>query len=222
MLNTSSLKTVIFDWDNTLAVSKPALLYAVNRVLQNYHMPEWCTFQKQCNPSLSFFDNFQVIFGNNAPEAYEQYRKIYLKNVASMIKKFPYTDAVINFFKKRSIPICLMTNKDRVLLEYELPILFEFEDFNKIVCGHEAEYNKPSQSHLFKCVNGIIKTCDICPQSVWVIGDSPQDSDCAKACHAKAIRIGQNLWNEDNINDKNITYYHSFVDFYLDLLSSES
>lgn len=220
MLDTTSLKTVIFDWDNTLAVSKPALLYAVNRVLEIYHMPPWDIVYHQGDPSLSFFDNFQLIFKHHAAEAYEKYRQIYIKNVPQIIKKFPYTDAVLNFFKKRSVPICLMSNKDRLLLEYELPILFEFEDFNKIVCGHEAENNKPDKSHLFRCLNGILDTCDICSQNVWVIGDSPQDSDCAKTCHAKAIRIGQNLWNEDNPTDPNILYYNSFVDFYTDLLSS--
>ena len=222
MLDTKFLKTVVFDWDNTLAVSKPALLYSVNRVLEIYHMPSWDILQKECNPSLSFFDNFHLIFKQNATEAYEKYRQIYIQNVPDIIKKFPFTDAVLNFFKKRSIPICLMTNKDRFLLEYELPILFEFEMFDKIVCGHEAEHNKPSQSHLFKCVNGIIKSCDICQNSVWIIGDSPQDSNCAKACHAKAIRIGKDLWSEDNINDPDILYYHSFVDFYIDLLSSQN
>ena len=35
-LNLKELKAAVFDWDNTLAESRTALVYCVNQVLQEY------------------------------------------------------------------------------------------------------------------------------------------------------------------------------------------
>ena len=40
-LNVSELQYVIFDWDNTLAESRNTLVLAVNRVLDEYGLPDW-------------------------------------------------------------------------------------------------------------------------------------------------------------------------------------
>ena len=40
-LHADKLKIVIFDWDNTLAETRTPLIYAVNRVLKEYGLPEW-------------------------------------------------------------------------------------------------------------------------------------------------------------------------------------
>lgn len=214
------LKAVVFDWDNTLAQSSPPLIYAVNRVLKNYHLPCWEVIKQKRNTDLSFRDNFPILFGTNANEAYNQYKQIYLQAVGSMISRTPYALEVLNFFKKRYIPIFLMTSKDRELLEFELPLLFEPEYFDCIVCGHEAEKDKPHRDHLMYTLSHCKTNQKICPQDVLVVGDSTQDSDCAIACGATAVRIGGNKINACHTNTEHLIYFDSFVDFYQSLLLS--
>lgn len=221
-LNVSNLKAVVFDWDNTLAQSGPVLVSCVNRVLEKYHLPAWDVIKEKRDNNLSFQDNFPIIFGKNADDAYALYRKIYLKTVLGTIKATKFSYPVLSFFKKRNIPICLMTNKDRKLLDFELPILFEPEMFSYVVCGHEAEKNKPDSAHLFETLRFLLKPEDISPQKVWVVGDSPQDSGCALNCGALGIRIGKNLWREDEKNSQNCLFFQSFVDFYQSLLLSNT
>ena len=221
-LDVSQLKAVVFDWDNTLAQSKPALVNTVNQVLEKYNLPPWEIIKQKRDNTLSFQDNFPILFGKNASEAYALYKQIYLKNALNQIKATEFSYPILSFFKKRNIPICLMTNKDRDLLEFELPVLFEPETFFSIVCGHESQKNKPHSSNLYQTLRPILNPEDISPESVWVIGDSPQDSFCAFNSGAKAIRIGASLWPEDTSPPENCLFFHSFVDFYQSLLLSNS
>ena len=114
----------------------------------------------------------------------------------------------------------IMTNKERVLLDHELPILFDSTMFDNIVCGHEAKKDKPHAEHLLWTVKEFFNETEINKDNVWVIGDSPQDSQCAQAAGARAIRIGSSIWgDEDNYNDE-VLFFDSFVDFYNSLLLS--
>lgn len=63
-LSLKSLKYVLFDWDNTLAESRTALVTVVNQVLAEYHMPNWDIVKKRRDAKLSFRDNFPNIFGD--------------------------------------------------------------------------------------------------------------------------------------------------------------
>ena len=217
-LDLSNIKAVVFDWDSTLAKSSPVLRFAVSKVLDFYHMPSWDELKQTRDGNLSFRDNFPIIFKDKAVEAYDLYKQIYLKVVPEMIARTPYALNVLNFFKKRYIPILLMTNKDRTLLEFELPFLFEPEYFDCIVCGHEAAKDKPHGDHLMYTLSrcGLIEK--LCMNNVLVVGDSPQDSSCALECGAKAVRIGP-LFENETTSD-NVFYFDSFVDFYQSLLLS--
>ncbi len=219
-LNLKELKAAVFDWDNTLAESRTALVYCVNQVLQEYSMPEWDIVKAKRDNTLSFRDNFPRIFSDKASEAYEKYTKIYLQNVSKMITTFPKTLEVLQFLKSRGVKIMVMSNKDRKLLDYELPLLFNPALFDNVVCGHEAIKDKPYGEHLFWTLKDMFKPQQINRQNVWVIGDSPQDSACAKNAGALPIRIGKSIWEDETNDTSGIIFFDSFVDFYKTLLLS--
>lgn len=219
-LNLKELKAAVFDWDNTLAESRTALVYCVNQVLQEYSMPEWDIVKAKRDNTLSFRDNFPRIFSDKASEAYEKYTKIYLQNVSKMITTFPKTLEVLQLLKSRGVKIMVMSNKDRKLLDYELPLLFNPALFDNVVCGHEAIKDKPYGEHLFWTLKDMFKPQQINRQNVWVIGDSPQDSACAKNAGALPIRIGKSIWEDETNDTSGIIFFDSFVDFYKTLLLS--
>ena len=221
-LNVKNLKVVVFDWDNTLAQSRTALVFAVNQVLAEYGLPCWDEVKSRRDNNLSFRDNFPKIFGSNAQKAYEEYRKIYLTNVKNMIATFPMVKDVINFFVNYHIPVAVMSNKDRKLLDYELPLLFDRKLFTNIVAGHEAGHDKPDAEHLFWTVKDFVPADKINRQNVWMIGDSPQDSTCAKRAGALPIRIGRAIWDDNDDDKTGILFFDSFVDFYQTLLLSNA
>lgn len=218
-LKINGLKIAVFDWDNTLAQSRTSLVYAVNQVLESYRMPNWDIVQKKRDNNLSFRDNFPRIFGSKADEAYKKYQKIYKANVHRFIKPFPKAFEVLEFLKQHQVLLMIMTNKDRTLFEHELPLLFDPDLFDNTVCGHEADQDKPFAPHLIYTVKDILPASEITPKRVWVIGDSPQDSACAQAAGAKAIRIGAPIWKEDFENDNaGILFFDSLINFHKQLI----
>ena len=219
-LSINGLKAAVFDWDNTLAESRSTLVYAINQILPQYGLEDWETVKSKRDNNLSFKDNFPRIFGDKAEEAYEKYKKIYLQNVGRMITAFPKTHEVLSFCKQRQIAVMVMSNKDRALLNYELPLLFKPEIFDNVVCGHEAKEDKPFGGHLTWTVKDILRADEITPATVWVIGDSPQDSACALNAGARPIRIGKSIWGDEEQQSADICFFDSFVDFYQSLLLS--
>lgn len=212
-LDISKLRAVLFDWDNTLAESRSSLVIAVNRVLKEYHLPEWEISKQKRDTNLSFKDNFPRIFGDKAHEAYERYREIYKGIAASRITAFPSAKEVIEFFKSRDITVMIVTNKERCLLEYELPLLYRKEDFAKIVCGHEAPRDKPHGDQALFALKGFINREEISPETVWIIGDSPQDSNSALEINALPIRINQSIWGDEGQREDKIVYFSGFPEF---------
>ena len=57
----------------------------------------------------------------------------------------------------------------------------------------------------------------ITPETVWVIGDSPLDSQAALNAHAQAIRIGRSIWGDEGEPSSQIIYFNDFRDFYQNL-----
>lgn len=218
-LSVKDLRVAAFDWDNTLAYSREALVFSINRVLPLYGLPCWDAVKTRRDRNLSFHDNFPRIFGDKAHEAYEKYRIIYKENAKNFLKKPTDAVNVLNFLHQKNIKIAIVTNKDRELLDFELPFLYDKSLFTKIVCGHEALKDKPDAEQLRFATTGLVDKID--KQTVWMIGDSPMDSSCALSAGAKAIRIGQPIWDVPNdIENPEILFINNFTTFY-DLLKEQ-
>ena len=221
-LDISKLKYVLFDWDNTLAESRPALVAAVNKVLAAYNLPDWEISKEKRDCNLSFKDNFANVFGKqNAEAAYEQYREIYKELVPTQIASFPYAQKVLDFFAAHNVRMMIVTNKERCLIEYELPLLYDKNLFCNIVCGHEAKADKPHKEHALYALKDYISEKEISPQNVWVIGDSPQDSLMAERINALPIRVNQSIWGDESENSNKMIHFSGFQKLYETLISGK-
>jgi len=214
MLNVHKLKYAVFDWDNTLVESRTPLVASINVVLKKYQMPDWEHVKHLRDCNLSFKDNFPLIFGELAEEAYEAYREIYLKTMPSQIKTFAFAVDVLNFMSNLGIQLYIVSNKERILLEKEKALLFSEIYFRKIVCGHEAIADKPSPQQIYYALAEDILPEEITPETVWMIGDSPMDSQAALSANATPIRIGQSIWGDEGEEDSHIVYFNNFKEFY--------
>ena len=209
-LISNKLKVVIFDWDGTLAQSDIPRVKAINQVLQEYKLPSWDKVKNQRDEMLSFLDNFPNIFGKNAQSAYIKFCRYYKQFVKNNFQGYSNADDVINFFRSKGIKVAIMTNKDRDLLEYELPMLYSADLFDKIVCGHEAPRDKPYGDQALHTLKDLIDFDDISPETVWIIGDSQLDNLCASAINALPIRVNNDRNLNDNINCKNIIFFKDY------------
>ena len=217
MLNISKLKYAVFDWDNTLVESRSSLTSAIDKVLEIYKLPCWDKVKELRDGRLSFKDNFPLIFGEIAEEAYARYREIYLRIMPKKIKTFPYVAKLLTYLSARGVQLYVVSNKERILLEREKGLLLPEIYFRKIVCGHEAPADKPSPEHIYYALSEDVRPSDITPETVWVVGDSPLDSQAALKAHATAIRIGRSIWGDEGDDDSHVIYFNDFKDFYQNL-----
>ena len=134
------------------------------------------------------------------------------------LKLFPGAKEVLQFFHNHQIPVTVVSNKDRELLEDELPRLFDPLLFDTIVCGHEAPRDKPAPQQLQFAVQKYVGASDITPDNVWMIGDSLMDSECGLAAHAQPILIGKPIWHNVTEVSYKIWHYDNFMQMYQDLV----
>lgn len=215
MLNLQQVEYILFDWDNTLAESRTCLVATVNEILKKYNLPDWEHQKSRRDPNLSFRDNFPNVFGaEKAKKAYQEYAELYKKNVVHMLTSFPKVKETLEFLKARGKKIIILTNKDRKLLDFELPLLFEKSLFDRIVAGHEAEKDKPSPEQAWYALKNWLKPEDFSPEKVWIVGDSDMDSDCALAAKACPIRIGNAIWGNIKAIPSGVLHFSSFEEFY--------
>mgnify|MGYP002623785919 CR=1 FL=1 len=213
-LNTDKLRVVIFDWDGTLAQSDHPRVLAINHVLQKHHLPDWEKVKQLRDENLSFMDNFPNIFGADSETAYSEFCQLYLQNVKRGILSYPSADKVIKLLRGRNVKIAIMTNKDRRLLEAEMPHIFPIEYFDRVVCGHEAPRDKPCAEHALYTLKGLIDVDSISPDTVWIIGDSKLDNLCAEAINALPIRINTVVDREEQSSCHNTICFENFETLY--------
>ena len=213
-LRTDKLQVVIFDWDGTLAQSDQPRVQAINHVLRKHHLPDWENVKQLRDENISFMDNFPNIFGTDSDEAYSEFCQLYLQTVKNGILGYPMAKEVIKLLRCRNVKIAIMTNKDRHLLEAELPHLFPVAYFDRIVCGHEAPRDKPCAEHALYTLSGLIDVDSISPDTVWIIGDSKLDNLCAEAINALPIRINTVANREEQSSCRHMVCFEDFENLY--------
>ena len=57
-LDAGRLKAAVFDWDGTLAETRTPRLWAVNRIMAKYGLPDWESTREKQNKLLSFMAFF--------------------------------------------------------------------------------------------------------------------------------------------------------------------
>lgn len=213
LFSKSKVLYVLFDWDGTLSDNREIVVSTINQVLKEYGRGTWETVSNLRNPKLSLRDNFVNFFGDDSFKAYERYVQLYKLNTPQTVKSFPYAKETLLQLKELGVELMIMTNKDRRLLDVELPLLYNPDMFSRIVCGHEALRDKPYPEHIFYTLRGLLSPEEINSEIVWMVGDSNQDSDCALSARALPIRINQTLFTE-NSSSNSIVYFNDFAEFY--------
>lgn len=214
------LQVAAFDWDNTLVCSREALVYSINQILPLYGLPAWEEVKNRRDRNLSFRDNFPRIFGNKAEEAYEKYRQVYLKYAPRFLKTADAAPDVLHFLQSKGVKIIVVSNKDRFLFDFELPLLYDSNLFVRTVCGHEAAKDKPFPEQLEFAAADLAD--EITPDKVWMIGDSPMDSRCALAAGAKAVRIGHPIWDTAEEAESDAVSFVTDFNLFLQILREQN
>lgn len=197
-------KLVIFDWDDTLAKTRDAVVKSMNYVLSLYKLPEWDVIKEsKRDRSKSLKENFPNFFGKEeAGKAYEKYLEYYNKEGCKEVKKMENTDIFLKELIKNRVNIAIISNKEKSLLLNEVKFCFPDIKFDYIFGNGDTINNKPAPDPVIKMMENY--NFKLNSDNVWFVGDTQQDTDCALSSGCQPILIGKRKFmNEDYLKINN-------------------
>jgi phosphoglycolate phosphatase len=198
-------KTIIFDWDDTLAHTRPAVVEAMEYVLKKYNKEPWeITKTKYRDTKKSLKENFPNFFGDQAQEAYQDYLNYYTSHGYSKVTPLENANSFLRMCNNKNIDIYIISNKEKSLLQKEVSFCYPTIKFKNILGNGDAANNKPSADPVYKALEN--SKSSINKNNVWLIGDTKQDTECAYNAGVQPMLLGKGKFMQDDyIKDKQKT-----------------
>lgn len=178
----------LFDWDNTLVDTWPIIHRALYDTFMEYGMEPWTLKQVKERVGRSMREAFPDLFGKKAEAAGESYSEYYRRYQLEWLK--PHAGAMELLATLRSLPVmvAVVSNKRSEFLRKEIAHLGWEHYFDAIVGAGDAEHDKPHPAPARMALAQVGIGAD---PSVWFIGDSDVDLECANAAGLSAVLYGE-------------------------------
>lgn len=196
-MNLIKPKAIIFDWDSTLAITRPTVIKALEQTLSRFNKEPWEKTKKLRIPMLSLKDNFSQIFEKDSHAAYQYYLSVYEPELSVPTEG---SQKFLKTCKDKNIALYIVSNKERSLLLKEIKLCHPHTTFADILAHGDAKENKPSAAPIKKALKDAI--FPINPENVWLVGDSLPDTECAYNANIQPILIGHNIEDEAYLKEK--------------------
>lgn len=198
MQPTQRPKAVIFDWDNTLVDSWPAIAEAINHVRHVMGYEPWSLEDVQKNGTRAARESFPQWFGDRWQEAYD----IYYKGFDEIRRRRPLiflngAPELLTWLNVNNIPAFLVSNKLGTYLRIEVEKANWNDMFAGIAGAQDAVKDKPAREHVDHVLqdSGITAAPD-----VWFVGDSETDMLCGRNADCTPILIGKHWMRKTEYN----------------------
>ena len=111
---------ILFDWDNTLVDTWPAIHESLNMTMRYMQYPEWSLEQVKRDVKKSMRDAFPEIFGDRWEEASQHYQQSYRSIHLNNLLPLPGASEMLAAAYPH-IPLGVVSNKRGVSLRIEVP-----------------------------------------------------------------------------------------------------
>ncbi|RCK52644.1 HAD family hydrolase [Thalassospira profundimaris] len=181
---------VLFDWDNTLVDSWGPILVALNLTFDDYGLERWTMEEAHIRVARSMRDSFPALFGDDWEGAkdrfYEHFARIHLEKVEPLKGAHDLLQAL----KDAGIYTAIVSNKQGAFLRAEVAHLEWGHFFGNQVGATDAPQDKPAIDpvHMALGENAAMQT-----GTLWFVGDSVVDIQCARNAGAVAIIVGDEV-----------------------------
>lgn len=171
-------KAVIFDWDNTLVETWPAIHAALTRTFERYGLKPWTFEETKQRVRKSMRESFPPLFGERWQEAGAFFKEAFTAIHLDFLKPAPGAAEMLADLKAHGLYLGVVSNKNGDILREEAVHLGWQGYFGRIVGAFDAPRDKPAADpvHLALAGSGIA-----CGPEVWFAGDTDIDLECAVA-----------------------------------------
>lgn len=184
----TSVKTVLFDLDGTLADTAPDLAYALNLVLQEQGKPALAF--EQIRPIVSHGGLALIKFGfgiDTDDPLFDPLRKrlldIYKDNLTRETTVFPGMDAVLDEIERRDMNWGVVTNKPAWLTD---PLMAQLGLNKRAACIVSGDTTNNRKPHPLPLLHGCEIAGSVATQCVYV-GDAQRDIEAGVKAEMKTL-----------------------------------
>lgn len=169
-------RAILFDWDNTLVDSWPAIHDSLNFTFEAFGHQTWTLEQTHRRVRKSLRDSFPALFGECWEEAGEVFYRRFGAIHLERLQPFAGAGRMLEELKSSGIYLGVVSNKKGEYLRRETDHLGWDGLFGKVVGAMDAERDKPSADPVDLALDGsgIGRGAH-----VWIAGDADIDMQCA-------------------------------------------
>ncbi|MEO5337692.1 MAG: HAD family hydrolase [Magnetospirillum sp. WYHS-4] len=168
-------RALVFDWDNTLIDSWPAIHDANNHTLESFGLPPWTFEETKARVRKSMRDSYPELFGDRWEEAgrvfYERFAARHLVTVTPL----PGAEAMLAALRAAGFYLGVVSNKKGDYLRDEARHLGWDGFFGRIVGAFDADRDKPAPEPVYLALEGSGVQAG---PDVWFVGDTGVDMEC--------------------------------------------
>lgn len=169
-------KALLFDWDNTLADTWPIIHQALHDTFVEWEMEPWSLETVKERVAKSMREAFPTLFGKDWEVAGQSYQQNYRKYQLDWLKPLEGAEELLEKLQNADVFVGIVSNKRGENLRKELKHLSWEKYFQSVVGSEDAPRDKPYADPVILALKDTMQPMD---ESVWFIGDSIVDLQCA-------------------------------------------
>jgi len=187
-------RAVIFDWDNTLVDNWPVIADAINATFQKYNMPVWSLEEVKQRCNRAAHDSFPDWFGVHWREAHDFFYARFEAIHLDKLEKLPGAEDLLRWLHAAKIPLFVVSNKRGDYLRQQAAALGWDKLIIALIGSQDAAQDKPARDPVDLALARAGLQAD---QSVWFVGDTALDMQCAKNAGCLAVLVGKSPDNAE-------------------------
>jgi 2-phosphoglycolate phosphatase len=187
-MQTKPFNAVLFDLDGTLVDTAPDLVFAINKLRAERHLPSITL--EMLRPTVSLGSKAMLKLALNLDESDKSFKQIrekflaiYHEHLADQTRLFPGMEQVLQHLEQQGIPWGIVTNKPTRHSEALLKILHLDTRTACLVCGDTLATHKPDPKTILHACNLVQHS----PNTCLYIGDAATDVIASKAAGTKSL-----------------------------------
>jgi phosphoglycolate phosphatase len=181
-------RAILFDWDNTLVDTWPVIHQALNETLRAMDAPEWSLAKVKSQVKKSMRDSFPELFGAEWIRAAEIYQAAYRAIHLEVLTPLAGAEEMLAHVARCGLFSAVVSNKRGVSLRLEMAHLGWGKYFAAAVGSEDSAQDKPHAAPVLKALEHSGLTPNA---SVWFVGDTIIDLECAHTTHCTPILYGE-------------------------------
>lgn len=217
-MNTAELRSVIFDFDYTLADSSQGAFECINFALRTMGL-DHVSQEAACRTiGLSLSETFLTLGEHHEPRRCDEFHELFVQRADQVMVEltalYETVPATVEALRQRGLKLGIVSTKYRRRINEVLKREGLLDQFDVVIGGDDVEHYKPHPQGLFEAINKL----EISPESVVYVGDSQVDAELAKRAEVPLVVVLSGVTPQEHFDNyeplallENISHLPAFL-----------